>query len=446
MDTTLKIQPNGQLHFDLPPTTKDFGSSDAYADNVGWTTLLGGPLGGSHTGIQVNPINSLQASAVYACVRILVGDIAKLPLRLMKQGKDGIWLEDHKHSISRLLRKPNKRMTQHDMVTHMVMSQLLVGNSYTAVSRNENGAPTGLVPLIPSVVSIREDSSGNLFYYAVSRLFDNNSQAKTFTEDDIIHVRNMSFDGGIRGSSPTQMASEVLGLALATQQLAASLFGNGAHFQGLLTTDQPLGKEAIDQTSEQWNGRSHGMRNAYKTPVVSRGLKFQPISQNATETQLLESRRLAVEECARIYGVPLYKLSSVEKMGYNSIDAQSQDYIDSTLIPITNPIEQALAKVLLFDREFDNYKFSFDFSALEKGDLKTRTEHLHTLLTDGVLNRNEVRREFNLPSIGEQGEIYTAPLNVGVLGDTSGLPVVQIDAPVKETISESEPATKPVKE
>lgn len=426
--------------------TKDFGTSDAYADNVGWTTLLGGPYGISHTGVSVNPVKSLQFSAVYACVRVLTGDIAKLNLRLLRD-KNGIWLPERAHPLARLLRRPNSRMTQHDFTQHIVMSILLVGNAYVAIIRDNNGRPVQLIPLIPSTVSIREDGDGRLFYFVTNRLLPSELKVRTISEDDMLHVRALSLDGGIRGASVTQLASETFGLALATQELAASMFRNGATMLGLLSTEEALNKEAIEQVAQQWANRDGGfagVHNGYKTPVLQRGLKYQPISQNAQESQLLETRRQLVEECARIFGVPLYKLSSVDKLGYNSIDAQAQDYIDSTLIPLTNPIEQALEQKLLFDREFDDFRFSFDFSDLEKGDLKTRTETQHMLLTDGVLNVNEVRNRMNLPGIGPEGDIYTKPTNTGVLGQVSGLPIYQINAPVKETEempAQEQPAT-----
>lgn len=417
--------------------TKDFGQSDAYSDLAGWTTLLGGPYGSSHTGIQVNPINSLQAGTVFACIRVLTGDISRLPLRLLRLGPDGIWLPEQQHPLARLLRRPNRRMTQSDLITHTVMSLLLVGNAYIAIFRDEAGRPVELVPLIPSTVSIREDGEGALFYYSTSRLFPGERKTLNFAEEDVIHVRAISLDGGIRGASPTQLASEVLGLALATQQFSAAMFKNSAMFQGLLSTDQRLSKEQVEQIQLAWNSRHSGVHAAYRTPLLQGGMKFSTVQQNAQESQLLETRRQLVEEVARVYGVPLYKLSSLDaKQGYNSLDAQQTDYVSSTLVPLCNPIEQAMEQRLLFEREFDKFRFGFDFRAIEKGDSKAQSERHHQLLSDGVLSVNEIRRELNLPSIGAQGDIFTKPTNMGVLGDQTGLPVYQIDAPVKESITE----------
>jgi HK97 family phage portal protein len=436
------LQPSndGELKLDRI-ATKDFGNSDAFSDNAGWTSLFS-PYGMSHTGLEVTPISALQSGTVMACVRILCGDIAKLPLKLMRRGDDGIWLEDRKNPLSRLIRKPNKRMTECDMVTSWVFSLLLTGNAYTAVLRDTAGRPQELVPLLPTLVSITEDNNGDLFYYAMSRLL--NPFSHRWTEEDMIHVRSMSLDNGIRGASPIQLCSEVVGLSLATQQLAASLFKNNGFFSGYLSTPNTVNKEALETIRDAWSRNATGMHNAYKTPVLGYGFDFKQTQMTAEQAQLESARKLIVEECARIFGVPLYKLGSNEKSSYNSIDAVSLDYIDGTLRPLINPIQQALNRTLLFDREFDDYRFEFDLKELERGDLKTQSDYNHQLLSDGVLSVDEVRKSMNLPPIPDgSGAIRTRPLNTGVVGDTTGLPVFQIQAPIKETETEQVPSQQP---
>lgn len=412
-------------------TTKDWGDTYSAADNEnGWNGMLGMP-GYSHTGVAVNPISSLAIAAAYACIRILVSDVAKLPLRLMKRRPDGTWTEDTNHPASRLLKHPNRRHTAFELKQHIVLSLQLTGNAYLAAVRGEDGKPEQLIPLIPSMVSISEAIDGRLFYTATSRLLPHT--LGRFNEEEMVHVRNLSLDGGIRGASPIQLCAEALGLGLATQQLAATTFKNGGFFQGHLKTDQRMNKEALEQTADAWRSNHSGLGNAYKTPILTQGLEFVPMTMDPEALGILESRRFSVSEVARIFGVPSYKLGDNEKSSYNSLDAQAQDYIDSTLIPLTAPIEEALGKVLLFDAEQDRYRFSFDFSAMEKGDIKTRSDFLHQMLTDGVYSVNDVLRKMDEPTIGDEGDIRTKPLNIGVLGATQGLPLFQVDGPKKET-------------
>lgn len=413
---------------------KDWSQSDPYADNVGWVSVLGGPLGRSHTGLNINPVNAMQISACFACVNTLVGDMAKLPLRMMKETEEGIWLPERNHRIAKLLKRPNRRMTQHDFVAMIVLSFLLIGNAYIAVMRNKAGKIVSLIPLIPNTVSVSEDAiNGRLFYRAKSRLFDSFNPL-TFTEDDMVHVRNgLSLDGGIRGASIVQLCAETLGIGVAMNQVIGEMYRNGAHLSGILTTDEPLGDKQVKQTQQSWNEYQTGIHNAGKTPVVSHGFKWQSIQQDAVQMQAVESRRLLFQEVASLFKMPFYKLGSVDKMGYNSIDAVQQDYVDCTLRPIANPIQQALAFTLLELWEYDEYKFEFDFDAMERGDLKTRTEHWHTMLNDGVFSVNTVLNDMNRKSIGPEGDIRTKPTNTGILGDAQALPMYQIDAPLKET-------------
>lgn len=211
--------------------------------------------------------------------------------------------------------------------------------------------------------------------------------------------------------------------------------------KGYLSTDTTgIPKEMIEQLREQWQATQSGMHNTGKTPALQAGFQYHTVDGNAEAWQLVEARQQIIREIAMVMGVPLYKLSSMEKSSYTAIDAQQQDYIDGTLIPLINPIEEELNRKLLFEDQIGKYKFEFDFSALEKGDLKTRSEYVHQMLSDGVLSVNEVRKEFNLPGIGESGDIRTKPLNTGVLGSAQAMPIFQIDAPKKETETIEAPA------
>ena len=59
---------------------------------------------------------------------------------------------------------------------------------------------------------------------------------KTLRQSQVWRIPGMGGDG-IVGYSPITLAREAIGLALATEQHGATLFGNGAHPGGILETD-----------------------------------------------------------------------------------------------------------------------------------------------------------------------------------------------------------------
>ena len=228
----------------LPVDTKN---APLWADvQTGWSSFIAAlaPYQAQNsTGVPVSPLAVLQSSAVYACVRRLALDCAKLPLRMLRRLPKGGWEEETQHEVARLLRRPNRRMTRFEFIQNVVFAHQLTGNAHVAIVRTSGGSPAELIPLTPGSVSVVESpGNGDLFYHVSHPMLSPHTQK--LRAEDVTHIRNVSLDGGINGASPVRLASEVLGLALATQRLAASQMRNGASFGGVLTSPNKLSPEA----------------------------------------------------------------------------------------------------------------------------------------------------------------------------------------------------------
>src|SRR5690606_18917216 len=94
-----------------------------------------------------------------------------------------------------------------------------------------------------------------------------------------------------------------LGAAMAADESAAKVFSNGLQTAGLLSSDSTLKKEQraeLQKIMEQYVGS----QNAQKMMILEAGLKFQAVTLNPEDAQLLETRRFGVEEICRWFGVP----------------------------------------------------------------------------------------------------------------------------------------------
>ncbi|MCO6414806.1 phage portal protein [Siccirubricoccus sp. KC 17139] len=412
--------------------TPDLGEAGWSSITNGWGTFLGSNFAST-------PVHVLQSSAVYACVKRLSTDVAKLPLRLMRKLSQGGWEEANDHPVSRLLARPNRRMTTFEFISQIVLAHQLHGNAYVAIVRDpESAKPLELIPLMPADVSVNEAANGDLFYHVTHRMLSPNSQR--LRAEDMIHVRNLSFDG-IKGVSPISVASQVIQLTLAAQGLASKTFENGAHIGGVLTTPNVMSKEAIEQTTSNWRTSQSGVANAGKTPVLHGGLTYTRTAASPEETQLLESRKFVVEEVCRLFGVPPFKVFVVDRATTgNNVEEQNQSYIDDTLMAITRPIEDAFALDLLFNDEFGKFKFSFDFDELLRGNRADRVAAQAQALQNGLRSVNELRAEDNLPPVPGGGQ-YFIQLNMTTLDKVGQQPVApdaQPSKPKEDAESESD--------
>ena len=122
----------------------------------------------SNTGVVVTSDNVLQASAVFACVRVLSESEAMLPLVLYRQnGRNREKAVDH--PLYRILHDaPNPEMTSFNFRQTLMAHLCLRGNAYVYI---EYAGPkiAALWPLNPDGVQIVvERNTGLLFYGAIS--------------------------------------------------------------------------------------------------------------------------------------------------------------------------------------------------------------------------------------------------------------------------------------
>ena len=148
-------------------------------------------------------------------------------------------------------------------------------------------------------------------------------------------------------------------------------------------------------------------------------MDFKPITINAKDKQLLESRAFQVEEIARIFRVPLSMIGHLEKAAnYNSIEALSTDFVKFTLTPYLVQLEQEMTIKLFRENEQGEFEIKFDTKGLLRGDSNARATYYREMMQIGALSINEVRQAEQLNRIGEEGDVHYFPLNFAPIGET----------------------------
>jgi HK97 family phage portal protein len=149
-----------------------------------------------------------------------------------------------------------------------------------------------------------------------------------------------------------------------------------------------------------------GAMNAGVPMLLDNGLKWQSISINPEDAQMLESRAFSVEEICRFFGVPPHMVGHTEKVTSwgTGLEQQTLGFQKFTLRRRLKRIEQALEKQLLTARDrSEGVKIEFNLEGLLRGDSKSRAEFYRAALGDtqkpGWMVRNEVRRLENLEPV-----------------------------------------------
>src|SRR5690554_6885977 len=118
----------------------------------------------SASGASVTPDSAMRVAAVYACVRIISGAVATLPLHI-KRRVDARTREDASDApIWRVLRRrPNRWQTPSQFRRMMQAHLLLRGNGYAMIVRSR-GEVRELIPLHPDRVAVTQGDDLVLAY------------------------------------------------------------------------------------------------------------------------------------------------------------------------------------------------------------------------------------------------------------------------------------------
>jgi HK97 family phage portal protein len=286
-----------------------------------------------------------------------------------------------------------------------MISLLIDGNAFVRMFRDTRGEIVNMVILNPLSVQVSRNALGQKFY--TSTVEGN----KILTNDDVLHIAgSVLFPGEFRGKSPIDTMRENVGLAISLESFAARFFGQGTLTQGVIEYPGALTAEQAENLAKSFDRQHKGFRKAHKTGILSGGAVFKPTTIANDQAQMLDSRRLAVEDVARAYRVPTDMIGlNNGGQSYNSIEQKQIAFVTHTLRPWLAKLEDAFSQLLP-----DGAFLAFSTDDLLRGDYATRIEGYSKLLQNGVLSTNEVRRKENMRPI-EGGDVVRVPLtNVNI--------------------------------
>ena len=363
----------------------------------------------SASGMTVNEETSLRLSAVYACVRLISDTISTLPYDQYVR-RDGERFQYRPKD--RWIDRPSTEMPKTTFWKQVLVSLLLDGNAFVLITRSGNEI-VDLTPLNPKTVRIERRDGRKVFIIGNDRIV---------TSDQMLHLTEMLMPGELRGVSRVEQAKESLGLGLALEEYAAQFFGNGAYAGGVLEFPDKLTPEQRKEIRDTWNSVHQGPRRAHRVGMLWGGGKFNPLTVDPTNSQLVDQRKFAVEEIARIFRVPPFMLGVSENaaMAFASIEQQQLFFRQHTIQPYVEMLEDHFAQLLENPATF----IKFNMSSIVRADLATRYSSYNTALLAGFMSVNDVRALEDQGPV-EAGDQYRVPLQNVPLTDAEVIAIQQ---------------------
>ena len=362
-----------------------WGAGDTFA----FTTEAGTPI---------DENTAMRISAFYSCVLLISDTISTLPLDAYIR-RDGNRVPYRPRPD--WVMTPDVDLLRSEHYQQVLVSLLLDGNAFIRIYRDSRGDVANLVVLDPMRITVRRNPATREIEY----VFDN-AEAGVVSKDDMIHITEMRKPGALRGLSRVSELKDNLGLASALQSFAARFFGQGATVQGIIEFPGNLTREQATNLRDNFDISHKGYRKAHKTGVLSGGAKYTKTGTAPDEAQMLESRKLAIEEIARMFRVPphMIAITTPGAMSYASLEQNNINFVVHTLRPYLEKIEQAYTRLLPSEAFI---KFNVD--GLLRGDYTTRIQGYSIGLQAGFYSVNDVRRFEDLRPV-EDGDQFRVPL------------------------------------
>lgn len=365
-------------------------------DDNAWINYLSG------RGYSVSADLALQVAAVFRCVDLISKTMASLPLNLYRNvdgGKEKA-KENPLYNIVGTL--PNKTTTAYEMMQMLVTNILLTRGGFLRIKRNGHGYITALknIPTANCSRVYTNEKNGEQYVYVTS-----DGVSETLRDGEFVFVPGFRFNSQTP-EDPMNIAASVLGLNESMTQYAQRGF-NGTSPGGYVTYPGGLSDAAYERFKSDFAKNYAGVENAGKWMFLENGATAQPWDRDMAKTQLLDSRKWAVTEICRIFGVPPHMCMDLEHATFSNIEQQSAEFVRDCINPLSVRIEQAFFRDLLNSREQKNHYFKFNTNGLLRGDTATRTSYYNSMRQNGVMSADDIRELEDMnPIPNGLGKIY----------------------------------------
>lgn len=343
---------------------------------------------------------ALGITTVWRAIQILGQTLgaADLAVYEIKENGDKVIAEDH--VFHRLInRSPSPFYTSLIWRETSMVHCCLEGNAFSLIDR-----PAGSMEDIKNIHLLDPHAVDNVFVDPVKKtvMYDIKGINRLVPSRDIIHIPAMSFDGFV-GYSPLEIHKNTLSIDDNSIKYLKNFYKNGGFISGFLSASGPLSEQAKKNLEDSWRSKYGGADNAGLIPVLEQGMKFEPVKMSPTQAGLTETKDKLTEDVARIFGIPLHMLQSLDRATHTNIEHLDIQFVKHTMLPWFRRWEAELNRKLF--PKGGKYFVKFDLTDLKRGDIETMGEFYVKMFNIGALNRNEIRGFINMNSIPD-GEKY----------------------------------------
>lgn len=366
-------------------------------------------------GVLVSERSVLGYAPFWRAVSIITNAVKGLPLDVFRRQPDGGKKYDKKHPAAALLRtKASTWWRSDEMIGTLTTQALIHGNGYGPIDRDALGNPLSIGILDPHNTSVAIMEDGTKWIVTTIR-----GETIRIIADDVLHIKGLG-SNGYCGHSVIDIMRNAFGVGMAAQEFAGRFFSQGSNMSGILMVPNHFSEEKIRNTMSAWGQMQTGLTKSHKIALLQDGVKFQQLTIPPDAAQFLQTREFEVRQTiSNITGVPPHMLGDSTRTSHNSLESESQSFLDYCLNPWLREWERETMAKLLTERQLeqDSHVIEFNREAAVSMEFEKKINGIYRQIESGILTRNEGRRLLNLPSAGEDGDEFYRPSNWTEIGE-----------------------------
>lgn len=292
-----------------------------------------------------------------------------------------------------LLEQPSPPDTRMTTISSLALDLIWNGNAIEIiVARSPAGWPTATLPVPAELCGVRRVTETSYSPLPVGTIEYNIGGLK-YAPWQVIHTKGPCAPGALKGMGVLEchMTGGALGLAQEQMRQASNLANHGVP-TGYIQAENP------DTTTDELKALKAGWLQAQRDRTVAAlnaTTKFQPLSWNPEEMQLVEARRYTLTDLELIFGLPVGWLGGMNSARqYSNIEQDAVNLLKFTLGGHLARFEQA--RSLAFPR---GTTVQANLDAILRADTLTRYQAYAIALDKEFRTVDEIRADEKLPPL-----------------------------------------------
>jgi len=335
-------------------------------------------------------------SVLASATELIATTVASANWKLLKNGNE----VSPTDKLYKLLRKPNAITTFFDFIYTLTINEVLFGKRFIYIDKKTNS-----LWVLPSYLTNLEIENGRIRGVILEGEFG--GRTKFMLNEVVFDIIPHPLDY-TKGNGILEKIALEFDLHMFTKEFLKQFFKNFAVPPGVLTTEERLTETEIEVIERQWKAKfSPSNGGAFNVPILSGGLKFQPISSLPNLKDIVELAKWSVREILAILKVPPVLLGYTEGVNRTTAIQETINFLSNNIKPRLRRLEELFNSKLFPLLGFSGYEIKFSVAMPED---EINVEKAKIGATFGVLTVDEIRRLLGFPPLKE-GETPIPAIN-----------------------------------